>query len=93
MTEGENMVERVARALAGHDIDPSNLIGETYMHLARTAIEALMEPSFDMLEAGQVVVNLDEEVGKYEFLSRDEITEIFQAMLRTALQPNDEETK
>lgn len=45
----------------------------------RHAMQAAFELDDAALEAGQVI-NLDDEVGKYEFLSRDEIQETWQAV-------------
>lgn len=55
MTTDTAMVERVARALAGQDIEIDSSIGQTYAELANTAIVAVLEclraPTPEMVEA------------------------------------------
>ncbi len=60
--------------------------------LARAAIEAMREPMFEMVETGQEVNNLLEEPdppNAFKFLSRDEMTEAWQAMIDAALSERD----
>lgn len=56
--------------------------------VAAAAIKAMRDPAFDMVEAGQAVNNLSpnaETTNEFEFLSRDEMTEAWQAMIDAAL--------
>ena len=80
--EPSEMVERVARALAGNNIDLSSSIGATYLVLARAAIEAMMEPSDKMLA--------DAELGYITSMFETEHNNavakgIYQSMLRSSL--------
>lgn len=55
---------------------------------AVASIKAMRDPAFDMIEAGQEVNNLSEYAdipNHFEFLSRDEMTEAWQAMIDAAL--------
>lgn len=97
---GIEMIERVARRLAWLDLLSTDTeegwakIGVVYERIyvedkfvdyARAAIEAMREASFHMLIGGQKVVNLSEEPGRFEFISRDECQEIWEAMIDAAL--------
>ena len=55
------MIERVAKALAKADGDPSVLF-DYYLEHARAAIEAMREPTEEMSKAGFVVNKFDNEI-------------------------------
>lgn len=57
----------------------------TWASAARAAILAMREPTEAMCAAGQKVNNLSETPGQFEFLSRDELRESWQAMIDEAL--------
>lgn len=52
--------------------------------LARVAVEAMREATYEMLLEGQSVVNLSEEPGRYKYISREECQEIWQTMIDAA---------
>ncbi len=70
-----DMVERVARAIAECEVD---LVKDGYPPVARAAIEAMMEPTPDMLKAG-----LTADHAMYECAEPETV---YQAMLRAALE-------
>ena len=80
----ESMVERVAKALfrqsVYHGYNEETLLAEwsrtanIHRAAARAAIEAMREPDYEMCIKGQPAINLSEKRGKYEFLSREEIS-------------------
>lgn len=99
MSEIDSMIERVAKGIWGARIEPGGP-GRTLMPwplcpeadwcraTAKAAIEAMREPTLDMVEAGQEQNNLSEFAdipNHFEFLSRDEMTNAWQAMIDTAL--------
>jgi hypothetical protein len=93
MSKGENMVERCARAVyeRAETYPPyalSQMNGKMAEDFAIAVIEALMEPTPEMLasaEVGYITSMLEEEHNMA--VAKD----IFVSMLRTALsQPNDE---
>lgn len=98
MSDSETMLERVARALCRCECEPpgigysvwddslSEIDRDKYRAQARAALEAMLEPEMDAIEAMQKVVNLDEEAGRFEFLSRYEITAIWQTGIGKALE-------
>ncbi|MEQ9634588.1 MAG: hypothetical protein RLW68_00740 [Devosia marina] len=65
-----------------------------YDEMARAALEAMREPTLDMIEAGQEQNNLlpddRDPPNAFEFLSRDEMTNAWQAMIEAALSPSGE---
>lgn len=57
---------------------------------ARAAIEAIREPTQTMVKHGEDAIELSDGAGvTYEFLSRDEIGEIWQSMIDAALKEHD----
>jgi hypothetical protein len=97
MTEGENMLERVARAIyhAKPRNKPYEQLGQhaqQYVKQARAVIEALMEPTPEMLVAG-VDGYINFTMGD-EHVYPEAAAAIFQAMLQSALRtasiPNEE---
>jgi len=79
------MVERVTNAIYdAMDIADSLAVPEAERY-ARAAIKAMREATYPMLLEGQGVVNLSEEVGRFEFISRDECQEIWETMIDEAL--------
>jgi len=108
MTEGENMVERLAQVLWDARIAPGGG-GRTLMpwpfcpehdwcvNTARAVIEALMEPTKEMLEAGNteardwIAIDGYESTGFYPDIDPQLAYATFTTMLRTSLsQPNEE---
>ena len=87
MTSSENMIERVARAIAkardyrGYDEIGGKPAWRMYENDAVAAIEAMMAPDKRVLKTGS-----DEIAGwTGERLRHGEVLEIWQAMLRTSL--------
>ncbi len=66
------------------ELDPETV--ERKVGQMRAALGVVREPSLEMKDAGQPVVNLDSEMNQYEFLSVDEIGEIFTAMIDKLLE-------
>jgi hypothetical protein len=58
---------------------------------ARAILGILHEPSLEMIWAGQEVLNLSEEPGKFELLSAAEIVAIWHAMVNIALEQSDKD--
>lgn len=85
MEKPMSMVNRVAAAIhfCPDDADAASM--------ALAAITAMREATFDMLLAGQGVVNLSDVPGTYENLSRDEIGEIWDAMIDAAIKEQEGE--
>lgn len=102
------MVERVARAIAENQhqgwlydqeavamLDPERVAKarKFLREAARAAIEAMREPTLEMIEAGQMENNLLENPdppNAFLFLSRAEIKGAWEAMLEAALSPSGE---
>lgn len=81
-----NMIERVARAMVAADSGPEGStlfdihweeFGEGYMAGARVAIEAMREPTDEMLDCG---VDADDGM-----THPDTVVDIYQAMINAAL--------
>lgn len=94
MDSVSEMVERVAKALSPLAwvegeyqlaTGTRDYMREWSLQKAREAIESMREATRDMLLEGQSVVNLEEEVGKYKYISRDECQEIWATMIDEAL--------
>lgn len=68
------------------DIDDFTVDGSVDLRLvARAAIAEMREPTREMCEAGQRVNILSEELGRFEFLSCDEMAAAWKAMIDEAL--------
>ena len=85
MSKGENMVERATRALQSKLFDTWGIIlSPSGEELTRAVMEALTEPTAEMLAAGDLP-------GWDDNISVGLAKDVWQTMLRTALsQPNDE---
>lgn len=79
------MVERVGRAVLKAIEHVSDLDDSMIEDIGRAAIAAMREPTEAMQIAGQKVNNLDEVTGHFEYLSREEMTDAWQAMIDETL--------
>ena len=87
MTEGENMLERCARAAQESPAWPAVYGAGTARVIARAVIEALMEPTPEMLASGANEIRRFDRDREFADAGA---SAVFQAMLRTASKPNDE---
>lgn len=87
-----DMIEKVAKAIFDAMDVTDGLDSSSADRYARAAIEAMREPTQEMVEAGQEVNNLLPEdrdpPNAFLFLSHDEMTEAWQAMIDAALVPS-----
>lgn len=75
------MVERVAQAICGDD-NPANILA-VHRSRARAAIEALREPTEEMLSAAESPAELFGQ--RFKWLSEDEARTVWNAMIDQAL--------
>jgi len=81
MTTETGMVERCARALAGNGIDLDSFVGQTYVELVKTVLQALRIPTPEMVEAG--LRALQDNLGHSSVIIRD-ADACFSAMIDAA---------
>lgn len=77
----ERLTQRVWDMLADRDI---HIRWESAEAIAKGILNELLSPTMEMLLEGQQQVDLSEEVGKFEFISREETADIWRAMLSKA---------
>lgn len=77
MTE---MIARVAETIRLHTADAS----WTPEGLAKEVMRTMLNPTMEMTLAGQQEIDLSEEAGQYQFISREEATDVWRAMLAAA---------
>ena len=82
-----DMVDQVAKAIAERRAITAKW--EIYRSLAKTAIKAMQEPTFEMLCAGQSCIYIERNenlTGPHVYASREELLEAWEVMIDTALE-------
>lgn len=77
------MLARVAETIRLHTVDAS----WTPEGLAKEVMRTMLNPTMEMTLAGQQEIDLSEEPGQYQFISREEAGNVWRAMVHAAVLP------